>query len=471
MIAEIGLHEAAARRWDVVIAGTSFAAMFFALGLKPGLSVLFVEKGVIESHADQIAGNSSPPERIAMDNRSGQPKTWIANSRFGGNSNCWWGQTPRLHPSDFRLYSDHGQAMDWPLSYTDVEPFYAEAEAMMEISGGGDAAMFPRSRPYPFPPHQGSRTDLVLWEKRPDIWFPSPSARSNGGARATCCGNGVCLLCPIEAKFTILNGIDNFNHPGMALLTGAEVRRVETAGGRADGVELRMANGDPGRIGADAVALGANAIFNAAILLRSGLTAPALGRYLNEQASVTLDIDIDAPNYFGGSLITGLCYGFHHGPHRATAGAVLIENHNALAALRHERGRWTDRMRLRLIAEDLPQAENRVTLDAGGAPQVTWIGHSAYAQAGLDRAEAAIAEVLPFRVEGIAARVVPETEAHIQGTHRMGSDPATSVTDAALRCHEVPGLLALGAGAFPSCPPANPTLTLSALSLRAGRLM
>ncbi len=63
------------------------------------------------------------------------------------------------------------------------------------------------------------------------------------------------------------------------------------------------------------------------------------------------------------------------------------------------------------------------------------------------------------------------TEQHIQGTHRMGRDPETSVVDSALRLHGSENVFALGAGAFTSCSPANPTLTLSALALRAGETL
>ena len=469
MIAEIDFREAQARTWDVIVAGTSFSAMFFARGLPRGLNVLFVEKGVVESHADQLAGHLSPTETISMDNQSGKPKQWIANSRFGGNSNCWWGQTPRMHPNDFRLRTAYGVGEDWPFSYEELEPFYTQVEALMEVSGGGTDGFLPRSAPFPFPPHTLSRADQVSFAARPDIWFACPTARSTGGRRPVCCANGVCSLCPIEAKFTILNSVDQFEDTGMALLTGAEVRAVDIQAGQARGVVVRMRDGAQARIAGGVVALGANAIFNAAILLRSGLTSPALGRYLHEQASATIDIDIDAPNYFGGTSITAHCYAFYDGPHRRDAGAVLIENYNAPASLRHEPGKWTNRMRVRLIADDLPQAENLVQLGEGDEPHVIWTGHSDYAHAGIARAEAGLADIFPFAVERIVERVEPETEAHIQGTHRMGRDAATSVTNDLLRCHEVGGLYALGAGAYPSCSPVNPTLTLSALALRAGQ--
>jgi choline dehydrogenase-like flavoprotein len=49
----------------------------------------------------------------------------------------------------------------------------------------------------------------------------------------------------------------------------------------------------------------------------------------------------------------------------------------------------------------------------------------------------------------------------------MGDDPATSVIDRHLIHHTVRNLVVLGSGAFPTGSPANPTLTLAALSLWA----
>lgn len=461
--------KAASQSWDVVIAGSSFSAMFFLRGLPKGTRVLVIEKGAIISHSKLLEDLELPKETYAMDNRSGHGKAWIAHRMFGGNSNCWWGQVPRFHPNDFRLAELYGVGEPWPIQYDDVEPFYVEVEELMEVAGGGTDHISPRSRPFPYPAHTVSRSDQVCIDARPDIWVPAATARSNGGSRATCCTTGVCDLCPVDAKFTILNAVDSFLRDEVAMITAAEVREVMIEAGAATGIVVRDATGKEFTIRAGLVALGTNAISNAAILLRSGLTSPALGRYLHEQLSVQLSVDVSVPGYFGGTSITAHCYGFYDGPHRSESGAVLIESHNAPSALRTEPGRWTERMNLRLLAEDLPQAENRVQLDENGEVKITWVGHSLYAKAGLERAERQLAEVLPFELERIAERRLPETEAHIQGTHRMGPDPDTSVVDKTLRTHEVAGLFALGSGAFPTSSAVNPTLTLSALALHAGR--
>jgi len=56
---------------------------------------------------------------------------------------------------------------------------------------------------------------------------------------------------------------------------------------------------------------------------------------------------------------------------------------------------------------------------------------------------------------------------HLMGTHRMGNEPATSVVDANQRAHDHPNLYLLGSGSWPSYATGNPTLTITALALRA----
>lgn len=468
-IEEIGLEAARSQRWDVIVAGSSFSAMFFAHGLRGAPRILFIEKGRRYDHDAWLAGGLGTGETFGGTDTSGQRKRWVANTLFGGNSNCWWAQVPRFHPSDFALASRHGVGTDWPFGYDTLEPFYVEVEEVMEVAGGGGEQLLPRSRPFPYPPHAPSRTSARLEAERPDIWVPVPTARSNGGSRAICCANGVCSVCPIDAKFTIVNGLQRFAERPAALLLQTEVRAIRAEAGTARGVLVRQADGTEAEIAADLVALGTNAIFNPAILLRSGHENAALGRYLHEQHSLSLTIDVVQDNYFGGTSISGHGYGFYDGPHRGEAAAVIIENFNSPTELRSDPGRWTQRMLLKLVAEDLPQAENRVVLAASGEPEILWAGHHAYARRGLDRARDRLQEVMPFEIERIVGERLGLGEAHIQGTHRMGTDPATSVVDPELKVHGLSNVLALGAGSFPSCSPANPTLTLSALALRAGR--
>lgn len=386
--------------------------------------------------------------------------------RFGGCSNCWWGNAPRLHPTDFELKSLYGVGVDWPISYAELEDDFVVVEEMMEIAGGNDEAVFPRSRPLPYPPHIGSRADRRLAAHSP-LWVPMPTAQGNGGSRQ-CCATGACNLCPVDAKFTILNGIDLLWEDGFACLLGTEARRVITEGGRAAALEVRGPSGEEAEIRGDLIGLGANAISNAAVLLRSGVREDLVGRGLHEQTSQRVWMNIPFDNYYGGTSITGLGYGLYDGDFRKEAGSVLIESWNSPPSLRIERGKWLQRLKLNLIVEDLPRPENRVVLEDDEA-KVIWKGHSDYAYAGLARARDKISDLIPFEHEIAGFADFAPTESHIQGGAPMGADPKTSVVEADCAVHGVAGLYALGSGAFPTCSAANPTLTLSALALRAGR--
>lgn len=463
----IDLDGAARERWDVILVGSSFAACFFARALRGrGLSILMVERGpYVDRDAQLDARHTFRPPAVAQRNSSGRRKDWAVRHQFGGCSNCWWGNTPRLHPSDFEMRSRYGVAADWPFGYETLEPFLAEAEEIMEIAGGGSEHVLPRSRPYPHPPHVPTRAERRLMEADPG-WVPMPTARANGGSRSTCCAAGACSLCPVDAKFTILNGQDAFADPGLALLVEAECRRVETEAGRATGIVVRGPSGRETRLRGDLVGLGANPIGTSAVLLRSGIGGARVGQGIHEQAGQFAWIDIPFDNYYGGTSCTGMGYAFYDGPWRSEAASVLLESWNAPPSLRMERGRWLQRLKLKLVAEDIPLPENRIVLEED-EPVIEWTGHSAFTEAGLARARDGVPALVPF-AENVTFGDQEPTEAHIIGGTPMGASPDAGVVDAGGRLFDVPNVLCLGASAFPTGAAANPTLTLSALSLYFG---
>ncbi len=57
---------------------------------------------------------------------------------------------------------------------------------------------------------------------------------------------------------------------------------------------------------------------------------------------------------------------------------------------------------------------------------------------------------------------------HLMGTYRMGDDPAKSVVDKDQRSWDHKNLFLVGDGVFPSTGTSNPSLTIAALSFRAG---
>jgi len=468
-----------AESYDLILVGTSFASSFFLLEYqrrRPGARVLALERGPLLSHAEHGSRAGALDEDAVASFRNLTPsKPWVFRLAFGGSSNCWAACTPRMTPEDFELKTRYGVAVDWPIRYDDLERHYSEAEDVMAVAGPASGGPWPRSRPFPQPPHRLSEPDRRLQHAQPDLWCVQPCARPTRPTtrgRLACCATGVCPQCPIASKFTILNELRGlYDAPAVDLRTGAQVLEIDHAGGVATGVRWTEGLRDR-RASAPVVALGANAIFNPYLLQRSGLDGPEVGRGLVEQVSIEVEVDLDGVDNFGGStLVSAIGYPLHDGPHRRTRAAALIESHNAPVVLRDVRGRWRQRLGLRVIFEDLRQPGNRVSTSRDDAerPDVRFESHSPYARAGL----ASLPEALPRALDALPvermriAREPNAGEGHVQCTTPMGTDPGTSVVDSDLRHHQIRNLLVLGASVFPTCPPANPTLTLSALSLRA----
>lgn len=465
--------------FDLIVVGTGFGSSFYLhkylQHARSDARILVLERGGIQDTNWQVAERrNSDIDHTATFLKQGMPdKAWRFTIGFGGGSNCWWACTPRMMPNDFRLKSLYGVGRDWPISYDQLEPWYQEAEEIMAISGSDTGTPFPRSKAYPQPPHRFTDPDRLLKAAYPDGWFPQPTARARVAteSRAACCANAVCNLCPISAKFTIANDLAGlYRDDRVTLLLRAEALAVETAGGMATGVVYRRDGAEHTARG-DLIVLGANAIFNPFILMKSGLDHPLLGRRLHEQTSVDALVYLDGVDNFQGSTsITGHGYMLYDGPHRSRYGACLIESWNR-PEFRNEPGRWRQIQLLKCIVEDLPLERNRVALSTEhpDKPVLHFESRSDYAMRGiaaLDEALPRILEKLPVeRVE--IKRPVNVTEAHVLGTTVMGDDPSDSVIDGDLVHHRVRNLIVVGSGAFPTGAPANPSLTISALALRA----
>lgn len=485
------------RDYDVAVVGTGFSSSFFLLGLLPHLrsdaQVLVVERGGWLDHGartkaakapapgftDESAGkaraDASNTQSDRFYQRSGnETKVWRFTIGFGGGSNCWWSNVPRFLPADFESRTRFGVGRDWPIGYDDLAPYYEQVETVMSLAGPEGPWPYPRTKAYPQPQHRFNDAERLLKKAYPASFFAVPTARARIATegRNVCCGNGVCHLCPVDAKFTIQNGLMQvYRDPRVDVLLESEVVGVEKAAGRASGIRYNL-RGAERVANADLVVLGSNAMFNPAILQRSGIDHPKLGRGLHEQVGQMAAVFLDGVNGFNGSTsVTGHSYLLYDDDaRRREMAACLVETWN-VGRIRTDHGRWQQVLPVRMVFEDLPSDENRVAFnpDAPSKPRAHFKDHSAYTQKAIDRASADLARIMaPLPVERIVLRpMLEESEAHIIGTTRMGKDPATSIVDGDLRHHQLRNLLVLGSGTFPQGGPANPTLTLSALALRA----
>jgi choline dehydrogenase-like flavoprotein len=67
-----------------------------------------------------------------------KPFSWFRGYHVGGKSLLWARQTQRWSDFDFEGPSRDGFAVDWPIRYKDLEPWYAHVERFAGIAGGND---------------------------------------------------------------------------------------------------------------------------------------------------------------------------------------------------------------------------------------------------------------------------------------------------------------------------------------------
>jgi choline dehydrogenase-like flavoprotein len=128
-----------------------------------------------------------------------------------------------------------------------------------------------------------------------------------------------------------------------------------------------------------------------------------------------------------------------------------------------------------LTTEDVPKADNRVTVDGDGNVRLN------YRQTNQSEADGLYAELREILNHiGLATHHVLDKNfymhmsipiagvAHQAGTCRFGSDPATSVLDVNCKAHEVDNLYVVDASFFPSIGAVNPALTVMANAIRVG---
>ncbi|QIG53196.1 GMC family oxidoreductase [Altererythrobacter sp. BO-6] len=470
----------AAAAWDVVIIGSGFGSLFFLykyLQNRPHDRVLILEKGGYHNHEWQLQNQkNSEIDPLDTFRRGGEvEKPWDFTIGLGGSTNCWWGLTPRLHPTDFDLKTRLGFGADWPIRYDDLVPYWQEAERIMLIAGSPELERsYPGSSNYPQPPHRMTTADEMLVAAGDQHHFPMPTAKLSRSvsSRGRCCSSSSCNLCPVSAKFTGLNSMsDVLDHPSVSICINSEVHYIETASGVAKSVQFQSRGRDY-TVSCDLCVLGANAIHSAFIMLRSGISGHGVGRYLGEKMLASVEVMFDGLNHYdGGTDSTAFNIGIvEDGRSKDHSSAVMVVQNGFKQGLRLEPGRWRENMGLIFYVEDVFDHDNGVFDDGGDKPLVKFKGYSDYAMAGLQNALDCLPKILaPLPVESIRFHRIEPTMGHVQGSLRMGRSIEESVVDHNLVSHAIRNLIVVGTSTFPTCGSANPSLTAAALSLRAAK--
>jgi choline dehydrogenase-like flavoprotein len=242
----------AAKKWmntDVCIVGAGAAGGIMALELaRRGISVVVLESGprhefsqrgqYVRRYVKHENPWRTPLPELDRHTVGGTSPYHLDGRRargLGGSTLHWEGYTLRLHADDFRLRSLYGIADDWPISYQDLEPYYARAEETLGVAGAADDPWAsPRSTPFPLPAFPFSHSDQLFAPACRSLGIRVhhlPQARNSVayGGRPQCQACGTCHVCPTGAKASIdLTHVPQAEATGNArVLTNATVFKLE----------------------------------------------------------------------------------------------------------------------------------------------------------------------------------------------------------------------------------------------------
>jgi choline dehydrogenase-like flavoprotein len=502
---EIGTHAPGQQQrseYDVVIVGSGMGGATLAYALKDvGASVLVVERGdfLPQEHRNwspddvfgkQVYKNAEQwfdPDGVAFD-----PGTYYY---VGGNTKLYGSSLVRFRREDFQqtAHAD-GVSPAWPFQYEDMAPHYLAAEQLYRVHGDHtDDPTLARDEPFPYP----------AIGHEPEIQRLADAIRSKGftpsniplgldvrdGGRCIRCKTCDGFPCQVLAKS---DADVRSMRPALAsgnveLLTNARAERVVTdaAGRRAVGVEL-VFGGRLQTIKAGTVVVSSGAVNSAALLLRSanahhpnGLanSSGVVGRhYMVHNNTVMVAINPTRRNRvtFQKTLYLNDFYLQGTEDHPFPLGHVQLIGKLQGPMLKGQRPKiptWAlsvaaDRsVDWWLFTEDLPDAQNRVTLRRDGLIQIAWHPNNVRAHEVLTREVRQLLHSVGFPWI-FSERTGIAVNSHQAGTVRCGTDPQTSALDPTCRSHDIENLYVVDSSFFPSLPVMNPALTIAANALR-----
>lgn len=532
---------------NAVVVGSGAGGGIVAKELaEAGLSVVLLERGKwftpfddrkddLRNQRTSALGASFGPDernpRVYADNSGGEHVVSSNHWAYSNNAACVGGGTLsygamawRFMEKDFRLRSTYGAVEgstleDWPITYSDLEPYYEKAEWEIGVSGDDSGNIFraPRRRQLPMPPLSPNR-DFQMLEpaaKRLGLHpFPIPMLRNtvpyNGRGACMRCRWCVGYACEVSAKCGTQNtaiprAIDTGNCELRTERIAKEVMTNER--GRVSGVSYFDASGQLQKQTCDLVVVSCSAVESARLLLNSksrmfpnglGNRYDWVGRNLQGHAYTGAAGLFEEETYddLGPGASIAIC-DFNHGNPGFVAGGLLANEflrspYQVVTGVTGEgiprwgaahkdfmRRYFKRNMTVMGPMQEMPVFESRVQVDpkvkdAWGIPVARISGrHHPNDLLGTEfmsrKAELWLKEAgaeKTFRFHWTFLDI-PSGGQHQAGTCRMGDDPKTSVVDRYCRVHEMDNLYVIDGSVHVTNGGFNPVLTIMAIAYYA----
>ena len=494
-------------RYDIIIIGSGAGGgtMAYALADAP-VRILLVERG---DFVPQEEENWSP-DAVWKELRYQSSERWLdehgrefrpyTHYNVGGNTKFWGSVLYRLRRSDFESVEHiDGVSPAWPIDYDTLAPYYDRAERIYNVHGelGADPTdpqrgAFPH---LPVPHSDGMATIVRRLQSLGLHPAPLPLGIRDGCIPCTTCNSFACKLhAKSEADVSCVRPA--LAHPNVELWTNAVARRLLTdpSGRRIKSVEISR-NGTIVQVEAARVVVSCGAINSAALLLRSandhhpkglGNSSGLVGRrYMAHLATMMQGFHPFRKNATVFQKTVGINDYYFRGPKtRYPLGHIQSQGrtHGVMAKVVGDtrsyfgvsmRGIplgaydwWVARgVDWLAMSEDLPVADNRVTVDRSGRIQLAYRPNNLRAHRLLVKETCRILRRLGFWVVMTHSHGSKNTT-HQCGTIVFGHNPSDSVLDTFCRSHDVENLFVVDASFFPSSAAVNPALTIAAQALR-----
>ena len=171
--------------------------------------------------------------------QKGQVAEWIAQRLFGlgGTALHFEGLMFRPREDDLKVKTLYGYGRDWPLTYSELEPWLLRSERETGISGNDDNPYASRrSGPFPMPAHAFSYFDREIFgpalKRLGIVGHSCPRAVNSVEYRgiSECLACRACKFCPSGARYSPdrvhVPMIDK--RPNVTVLENVNLRRLET---------------------------------------------------------------------------------------------------------------------------------------------------------------------------------------------------------------------------------------------------
>ena len=514
------------QHYDVIVIGSGAGGGTLTHRLAPtGKRVLLLERGDYlprerdnwDSSAVFVSGKYRAPE-FWLDRHDDEFPPEV-NYYVGGNTKFYGAALFRLRPQDFEVLRHHdGMSPAWPIDYQDLEPYYTQAEHLYLVHGahGEDPTEGAASALYRFPPVQHEPRIQQLsddLEKRGLHPFHLPigvhltqdeTGRPTHDSACIRCDRVDGFPCLVNAKSDaqVICVDPALTHDNVELITNAYVDRLETddAGRAVRTVVARLGDGSTVRLSADIVVVSCGAVNSAALLLRSRSSAfpnglanssDVVGRYYMRHNNLALMGVSKEPNptKFQKTLALNDWY-LGADDWDYPLGGIQMLGKSDTEQIRANAPRWAGKVSpgmpfevlahhavdFWLCGEDLPQSENRVTLEQDGQIKLTLDQNNNVegVKRLLHKLEGMLGELgmHPHRLIDHSIYLhkgMPiGATAHQAGTVRFGTDPINSALDMNCKAHDLDNLYVVDTSFFPSIGAVNPSLTAIANALRVG---